>query len=85
MKDLNQSLTATGRSNDENKKGGAEGNGNTDGGFTMTTTIPGKTSNIMQLERVNVITDKFERLLNTTLANDYSLDGKIKQALSDIN
>ena len=85
MKDLNQSLTATGRSNDENKKGGPDGNGNTDGGFTMMTTIPGKTSNIMQLERVNVITDKFERLLNTALVNDYSLDGKIKQALSDIN
>ena len=39
----------------------------------------------MQMERVNFITDKFERVLNTTLAQDYSMDDKLKQALSDID
>ena len=39
----------------------------------------------MQMERVNFITEKFERVLNTTLAPDYAMDGKLKQALSDID
>ena len=39
----------------------------------------------MQLERVNLITEKFERLLNTTLAPDASLDSKLNQALAEID
>jgi hypothetical protein len=37
------------------------------------------------LERLNIITEKFERLLNTTLATDYSLDGKLTQAMSEVD
>ena len=39
----------------------------------------------MQLDRVNAIAEKFDRLLNTTLAPDGSLDSKVNQALTEIN
>jgi len=47
--------------------------------------IPGKSMFIMQSERVNTITQKFERLLNTTLATDYSLENKLGNALQEID
>ena len=93
MKDLNKSFTNANNENNQNGEGGEETNNqnpentndNGNGNGVILTAIPGKTNNIMQMDRVNAIAEKFDRLLNTTLAPDGSLDSKVNQALTEIN